>query len=45
MTLKLPKPSIADKFLRLIGKKRAVYFPHKKHVDYALIIWTKRKFF
>ena len=27
VTIKLPKPSIADKFLLLIGKKRAVHMP------------------
>ena len=27
MTIRLPKPNYADKFLRLIGKKRAVYLP------------------
>jgi hypothetical protein len=27
MTIRIPKPSLADKFLRLIGKKRAVQLP------------------
>jgi hypothetical protein len=27
MTIKLPKPNFADKFLRMIGKKRGVRLP------------------
>lgn len=27
MTIRIPKPNFADKFLRLIGKKRAVRLP------------------
>jgi len=27
MTIRIPKPNIADRFLRLIGKKRAVRLP------------------
>jgi hypothetical protein len=27
MTLRIPKPNVADRFLRLIGKKRAVLLP------------------
>lgn len=27
MTIRIPKPNLADRFLRLIGKKRAVRLP------------------
>ena len=27
MTIRIPKPSLADRFLRVIGKKRAVRLP------------------
>ena len=29
MTVLMPKPNIADKALKILGKKRGVIFPHK----------------
>ena len=47
MTIKLPKPSIADKFLILIGKKRAFRLPfeiYKKLGPYAYAQAEKESF-
>ena len=27
MTIRIPNPNLADRFLRILGKKRAVYLP------------------
>jgi hypothetical protein len=47
MTIRIPKPNLADKFLRLIGKKRAVYFPDSsmKLAEFSQIVGTKENFF
>jgi len=47
MTIRIPKPNIADKFLRLLGKKRGVYFPDNvmKTAEHSQIVGTKENFF
>jgi len=44
LTLRFPEPSLADKFLRLIGKKRAVHFSNIQYADQAQIIGQKESF-
>ena len=45
MHLKLPKPSIFDKLLRVMGKKRVVHFPALSHAEHSQLIGKKENFF
>jgi len=44
MHLRLPKASIFDKFLRVVGKKRVVYFPALSHAEHCQLIGKKENF-
>lgn len=47
MTIKLPKPSILDRCLRFVGKKRGVCIPvkaYENHGQYVFTICKKESF-
>jgi hypothetical protein len=47
MTIRLPKPDVFDKILKLLGKKRAVYIPrsvYKEFGPYITIVAKKEPF-
>jgi len=43
MTIKFPSKTIGDKLLELIGKRRAIYFPHEinNFGPYGYYTWKK----
>lgn len=41
MTINLLKPSIADKFLRLIGKERAIRIPTEAYEKFGPYVYTQ----
>lgn len=47
MAITIPKPNFADKFLRLIGKKRAVHLPKNmwKFGQHFHVVGIKENFF
>jgi hypothetical protein len=43
MTIKIPKKSIADKLLKLLGKKRGVYIPAEGYKEFGPYIYSSAK--
>ncbi len=35
MTVKIPKPTMTDRILNLLGKKRAIHIPDDVHKEYS----------
>lgn len=47
MTIKIPEPNILDKFLKFIGKKRAVKIPtnvYEKYGQHAYVVGHRESF-
>ncbi len=47
MTIKIPEPNIFDKFLKSIGKKRAVIIPknvYEKYGHHAYVVCQRESF-